>query len=49
MRVINDSDTPERHDAFISPSSSHGVLIQLFSGYSAWSLANEYEKQRHDV
>ena len=48
MRVINDSDTPERHDAFISPSSSHGVLI-IFSGYSAWSLADEYEKQRHDV
>lgn len=33
----------ERHAAFLSPHSSHGVLIQPFSGYSAWSLANEYE------
>jgi methylmalonyl-CoA/ethylmalonyl-CoA epimerase len=46
VSVIDDTDTMERHDAFISPRSSHGVLIQLFSGYSAWSLANEYEKRR---
>lgn len=47
VTVVEDTDTPERHDAFISPRSSHGVLIQLFSGYSAWSLAHEYEKKRH--
>lgn len=47
VAVSDDTDTAERHDAFISPRSSHGVLIQLFSGYSAWSLAHEYEKQRH--
>ncbi len=47
VAVVDDTDTAERHDAFISPRSSHGVLIQLFSGYSAWSLAHEYEKRRH--
>ncbi|MGH7933957.1 MAG: VOC family protein [Candidatus Binataceae bacterium] len=46
VEIIDDTDTCERHDAFISPRSSHGVLIQFISGYSAWSLANEYEKRR---
>jgi methylmalonyl-CoA/ethylmalonyl-CoA epimerase len=49
VTVIDDTDDAERHDAFISPRSSHGVLIQLFSGYSARSLAHEYEKKRQPV
>ncbi|MGH8011306.1 MAG: VOC family protein [Candidatus Binataceae bacterium] len=46
VAMIDDTDTPERFESFVSPHSSHGVLIQLISGYSAWSLANEYEKRR---
>jgi len=45
--MIEDTNTPERFESFISPRSSYGVLIQLISGYSAWSLAHEYEKCRH--
>jgi methylmalonyl-CoA/ethylmalonyl-CoA epimerase len=48
VEMIDDTDTAERFESFISPRSSHGVLIQLISGYSAWSLANEYEKRRRD-
>lgn len=47
VEMIDDTDTPERFESFVSPRSSHGVLIQFISGYSAWSLANEYEKRRH--
>ncbi|MGH7779005.1 MAG: VOC family protein [Candidatus Binataceae bacterium] len=46
VEMIGETDTPELHDSFISPRSSHGVLIQLISGYSAWSMADEYQKRR---
>ncbi|MGH7984691.1 MAG: VOC family protein [Candidatus Binataceae bacterium] len=48
VEMIDDTDTPARYESFISPRSSHGVLIQFISGYSAWSLANEYEQRRRD-
>lgn len=49
VTVVGEVDLPERHDAFLSPRSTHGVLIQLISGYSAWSWANEFQKGKHSA
>jgi methylmalonyl-CoA/ethylmalonyl-CoA epimerase len=36
--------SPDSYEAFISPRSSHGVLIQLGSGYPTLSFDPEWEK-----
>lgn len=49
VRIAEEVEDDARHEAYISPRSSHGVLIQIISGYSAWSLANDYQQRKRSV
>ena len=45
VRVVQEKDhSPTSYEAFISPRSSHGVLIQIGSGFPALSKDPEWEK-----
>ena len=45
VRVVDEKEhSPTSHEAFISPRSSHGVLIQIGSGYPALAVDPEWEK-----
>ncbi|MGH7934878.1 MAG: VOC family protein [Candidatus Binataceae bacterium] len=44
--VVNERDfAPESYEAFISPRSAHGVLIQIGSGYPTLARAAEWFKK----
>jgi methylmalonyl-CoA/ethylmalonyl-CoA epimerase len=46
VKIVNQRDfSPESHEAFISPRSSHGVLIQIGSGYPTLARAAEWFKK----
>jgi methylmalonyl-CoA epimerase len=46
VRVVDEVEySPESYECFISPRSSHGVLIQLGSGYPTLSNHPEWSKQ----
>jgi methylmalonyl-CoA epimerase len=45
VRIVDEkTHSPVSYEAFISPRSSHGVLIQLGSGFPTLSLDPEWEK-----
>lgn len=45
VRVVQEKEhSPTSYEAFISPRSTHGVLIQVGSGYPTLSLDPEWEK-----
>ncbi len=45
VRMVDEkAHSPSSYEAFISPRSSHGVLIQLGSGFPTLSLDPEWEK-----
>lgn len=45
VRVVDEKEhSPSSYEAFISPRSSHGVLIQLGSGFPTLSLDADWEK-----
>lgn len=46
VRVVDEVEfSPDSYECFISPRSSHGVLIQLGSGYPTLSNAAEWTKK----
>lgn len=45
VRVVQEKEhSPTSYEAFISPRSAHGVLIQVGSGFPTLSLDPEWEK-----
>jgi methylmalonyl-CoA epimerase len=43
VKIVNERDFgPDSYEAFISPRSSHGVLIQIGSGYPTLARAAEW-------
>ncbi len=45
VRVVDETEwSPESYEAFISPRSAHGVLIQIGSGYPTLANAAEWFK-----
>lgn len=46
VRVVDEREhsAPASFEAFISPRSSHGVLIQIGSGFPALSIDPEWDK-----
>jgi methylmalonyl-CoA epimerase len=45
VRVVQEREhSPSSYEAFISPRSTHGVLIQIGSGYPTLSADPEWEK-----
>ena len=45
VRVVQEREhSPKSYEAFISPRSSHGVLIQIGSGYPTLSADPDWEK-----
>jgi len=46
VRIVDETQWSERsYEAFISPRSAHGVLIQIGSGYPTLSNDPEWEKE----
>jgi len=46
VRIVGETEwTPDSYEAFISPRSAHGVLIQLGSGYPTLANAAEWFRQ----
>jgi methylmalonyl-CoA epimerase len=46
IKVVNEREfAPDSYEAFISPRSSHGVLIQIGSGYPTLARAAEWFKR----
>ena len=46
IRTVGEREwSPSSYEAFISPRSSHGVLIQLGSGYPTLARTAEWEKK----
>lgn len=46
VRVVDETEfSPTSHECFISPRSSHGVLIQLGSGYPTLARAAEWSEK----
>jgi methylmalonyl-CoA epimerase len=46
VKVVNEREfAPDSYEAFISPRSSHGVLIQIGSGYPTLARAAEWFKR----
>src|SRR6266851_5327561 len=43
--IVNEREFPDSYEAFISPRSSHGVLIQIGSGYPTLARAAEWFKK----
>jgi methylmalonyl-CoA/ethylmalonyl-CoA epimerase len=47
IKVVNEREFgPESYEAFISPRSSHGVLIQIGSGYPTLARAAEWFQKK---
>jgi len=47
VRMVGEREfSPESYEAFISPRASHGVLIQIGSGYPTLARAAEWFKQK---
>ena len=47
VRVVDEREfAPDSYEAFISPRTSHGVLIQIGSGYPTLARAAEWFKDR---
>jgi len=47
VRVVEEKEhSPSSYEAFISPRSAHGVLIQLGSGYPTLNSAEQWKKPR---
>lgn len=48
VRVVGETEfSPSSFEAFISPRSAHGVLIQIGSGFPTLSFDPEWEKVGH--
>ncbi len=45
VNIVNEREFPDSYEAFISPRSSHGVLIQIGSGYPTLARAAEWFKK----
>ncbi|MGH7917414.1 MAG: VOC family protein [Candidatus Binataceae bacterium] len=45
VRVVDEREFPNSYEAYISPRSSHGVLIQLGSGFPTLARAAEWFKR----
>jgi methylmalonyl-CoA/ethylmalonyl-CoA epimerase len=45
IKVVDEREFPDSYEAFISPRSSHGVLIQVGSGYPTLARAAEWFKK----
>jgi methylmalonyl-CoA epimerase len=46
VRIVDEREfSPDSYEAFISPRSSHGVLIQIGSGYPTLARAAEWFKK----
>lgn len=46
VRIVDETEfSPDSFEAFVSPRSSHGVLIQIGSGYPTLARASEWFKQ----
>jgi methylmalonyl-CoA/ethylmalonyl-CoA epimerase len=46
VRMVDEREfSPDSHEAFISPRASHGVLIQIGSGYPTLARSAEWFKQ----
>jgi hypothetical protein len=44
VRMVDETEhSPDSYEAFVSPRSSHGVLMQLGSGYPTLVLDPEWE------
>ena len=47
VRIVDEREfTPDSYEAFISPRSAHGVLIQLGSGYPTLNSAPQWDSRR---
>jgi methylmalonyl-CoA epimerase len=47
VRVVDEREfSPDSYEAFISPRTSHGVLIQMGSGYPTLARAAEWFKEK---
>lgn len=47
VRVVGEKEhSPSSYEAFISPRSAHGVLIQLGSGYPTLNSAEDWKKSK---
>ena len=46
VKVASEREFPESYEAFLSPRSSHGVLIQIGSGYPTLARAAEWFKRK---
>jgi len=47
VRVVDEREfSPDSYEAFISPRASHGVLIQIGSGYPTLARAAEWSKEK---
>jgi len=47
VRIVDEQEfSPESYEAFISPRSAHGILIQLGSGYPTLNSAPQWNSRR---
>ncbi len=47
IRMVDEREfSPDSYEAFISPRASHGVLIQIGSGYPTLARSSEWFKQK---
>jgi methylmalonyl-CoA/ethylmalonyl-CoA epimerase len=46
VKVVDEHEFPDSYEAFISPRSSHGVLIQIGSGYPTLARAAEWFRKK---
>lgn len=47
IRVVDEREfSPDSYEGFISPRASHGVLIQIGSGYPTLARAAEWSKEK---
>jgi methylmalonyl-CoA/ethylmalonyl-CoA epimerase len=48
VRLVDEREfSPDSYEAFISPRASHGVLIQIGSGYPTLARSAEWFKKKH--
>ncbi len=46
VKIVDEREFPDSYEAFISPRSSHGVLIQIGSGYPTLARAAQWFKKK---
>lgn len=47
VRIVDEQEfSPDSYQAFISPRSAHGILIQMGSGYPTLNSAPQWKKSR---